>query len=229
MFDRPEDYGQHPDGRTPAGPTRDLPDYGWREAMKSRQLWTLVAAAVCLSATDAVGSLYLGFIGTDLGFSLSAIGLAIGIEQYVYIIFILAGGWLSYKMPIKSALSGFAAIQAAGAGLLFLGSSNLPLFLVASALMSIGAGALRAPEIAVVGIYFGRRSFGANTATLLLFTRIAWTVALPAVSAIWDFADNIAPVVIIITIVDAVAAALFLLLGQPRLSPSQRTGAPAVN
>ncbi len=113
VFNRPEDYGQHPDG-TIAESARTLPDYGWREAVKSRQLWLLMAAAGCLSATEAVGNVYFAYIWSDLGATRSTIGLGLGIQEYTGVIFILVGGWIGYLIPIRYALSGFAAIQVIG-------------------------------------------------------------------------------------------------------------------
>ncbi len=218
VFNGPEDYGQHPDG-TVAESARTLPDYGWREAMKSRQLWLLMAAAGCLSATEAVGNVYFAYIWSDLGVTRSTIGLGLGIQEYTGVIFILVGGWIGYLIPIRYALSGFAAIQVIGTSLLLLGIGSLPVFFLASALVGIGVGAMRASKIAVVGIYFGRRSFGANTIMVLIFTSIAGILAPPAAGAILDVTGEIASVIVIIAIVAAAAAVLFLALGQPRLAP----------
>ena len=42
---QPEDWGEQPDGFAPA-PGAGVPDYSWREAVRSRQFWTLMAARV---------------------------------------------------------------------------------------------------------------------------------------------------------------------------------------
>ena len=45
--DRPEDHGLYPDGASP-DPDTVLPDYTWREAVRSRSFWFLVAGDGCL-------------------------------------------------------------------------------------------------------------------------------------------------------------------------------------
>ena len=45
--DRPEDRGLYPDGAS-SDPDTVLPDYTWREAVRSRSFWFLVAGDGCL-------------------------------------------------------------------------------------------------------------------------------------------------------------------------------------
>ena len=142
---------------------------------------------------------------------------------------ILAGGLASYRFPVRRVLSGAAVAQAVGMAVLLSGLD--PGLLEAAVLRGVASGMGTAPAIAAVGIYFGRRSFGMLTVTTFLIT---WVTSPAGVSsaAYLSYLDAVTGVYTSIftaaAIVSLIGAGLYLALGQPRLSPSQRAENPAI-
>ena len=79
LRNRPEDYGQHPDGIDPASvpkeePTQSTggepltPEYAWREALKTRAFWML-ALGGCGHAITVFGMTNFASVFVDRGFS----------------------------------------------------------------------------------------------------------------------------------------------------------------
>ena len=82
-----------------------------------------------------------------------------------------------------------------------------------------------APGIAAVGIYFGRRSFGMITVTAFLIDWVASSAGLPSAGYLTFLGveDGVYTLIFVAAaIVSLIGAGLYLALGQPRLSPSQR-------
>ncbi len=227
MRNRPEDWGEHPDGLAPA-PTASIPDYSWREAVRSRQLWILIAAGCCVASAESIGSVYQWQIISRGDATFEAIDRIGTFQDYASVAGILAGGLASYRFPVRWVLSGAAVAQAVGMAVLL---SGLELGLLeAAVLRGVASGMGAAPAIAAVGIYFGRRSFGMLTVTTFLIIMVA-SAAAPSSSGYLGYLDAVTGVYTSIFMVAAIAsligAGLYLMLGQPRLSPSQRAENPA--
>ena len=229
MRNRPEDWGEHPDGLAPV-PTTSIPDYSWREAVWSRQLWILIAASCCVASAESIGSVYQWQIISRGDATFEAIGRIGTFQDYASVAGILAGGLARYRFPVRWVLSGAAVAQAVGMAVLV---SGLELGLLeAAVLRGVASGMGTAPAIAAVGIYFGRRSFGMLTVTTFLITWVASSAALPS-SGYLSYLDAVTGVYtsifIVAAIVSLIGAGLYLMLGQPRLSPSQSGGEPAIS
>lgn len=107
-----------------------------------------------------------------------------------------------------------------------------PVLLQAAVLLSVASGMGTAPAIAAVGIYFGRRSFGMITVTISI---IAWVAssATPPLAGYLGYIDAVAGVYtaffIAAMIASLIGAGLYLMLGQPRMAPSQQIENPAIS
>ena len=227
MRNRPEDWGEHPDGLAPV-PTATVSDYSWREALRSRQLWILIAAGCCVASAESIGSVYQWQIISRGDSTFEAIDRIGTFQDYASVAGILAGGLASYRFPVRWILSGAAVAQAVGMAVLL---SGLDIGLLeAAVLRGLASGMGTAPAIAAVGIYFGRRSFGMITVTTFIVTWVASPAGVSS-SAYLSYLDAVTGVYTSIFMVAAIAsligAGLYLMLGQPRLSPSQRAGSPA--
>ena len=212
--DRPEYWGERPDGLA-ADPEGNVPDYSWREAMRSRQFWKLVAAFCCASAVESAPVI------VDRGVEVDTIREIRQADRYLTIPFILVGGLLGYRWPVRYVLSGAAVVATAAIGLMFV--AHTLEFLIAILLLGAASGIAVAPGIAVVAVYFGRRNFAAVTAMTLLFKYLVAFPILPAVGwfgSVWLGGYTV--VAMATAVVSLIGAALFWMLGQPRLSPSQR-------
>lgn len=229
MRNSPEDWGEHPDGLAPV-PKVNIPDYSWREAVRSRQLWILIAAGCCVASSESIGAVYQWQIISRGDATFEAIDRIGTFQDYASVAGILAGGLASYRFPVKWVLSGAAVAQAVGMAVLL---SGLDLGLLeAAVLRGLASGMGTAPAIAAVGIYFGRRSFGMLTVMTFIITLVASSAALPS-SGYLSYLDAVAGVYTSVfsaaAIVSLIGAGLYLMLGHPRLAPSQSGGEPAIS
>lgn len=229
MRNNPEDWGEHPDGLAPV-PKANIPDYSWREAVRSRQLWLLIAAGCCVGSAESIGAVYQWQIISRGDATFEAIDRIGTFQDYASVAGILAGGLASHRFPVRWVLSGAAVAQAVGMAVLL---SGLELGLLeAAVLRGLASGMGTAPAIAAVGIYFGRRSFGMLTVMTFLITGVASAAALPS-SGYLSYLDAVAGVYTSIfmaaAVVSLVGAGLYLMLGQPRLAPSQRAESRAIS
>ena len=229
MRDSPEDWEEHPDGLAPV-PKANIPDYSWREAVRSRQLWLLIAAGCCVASAESIGAVYQWQIISRGDATFEAIDRIGTFQDYASVAGILAGGLASYRFPVRWVLSGAAVAQAVGMVVLLSGL-ELGLF-EAAVLRGLASGMGTAPAVAAVGIYFGRRSFGMLTVMTFLITGVASAAALPS-SGYLSYLDAVAGVYTSIfmaaAVVSLVGAGLYLMLGQPRLAPSQRAESRAIS
>ena len=222
MRNSPEDWGEHPDGLAPV-PKANIPDYAWREAVRSRQLWMLIAAGCCAASAESIGAVYQWQIISRGDATFEAIDRIGTFRDYASVAGILAGGLASHRFPVRWVLSGAAVAQAVGMAVLLSGLE--PGLLEVTVLRGLASGMGTAPAIAAVGVYFGRRSFGMLTVTTFIITRVTSSAALPSAGYL-RYLDAVAGVYTSIfvaaAIVSLIGAGLYLMLGQPRLAPSQQ-------
>ena len=226
---RPEDYGQHPDGIDPASVPREeptqstggeplAPEYAWREALKTRAFWML-ALGGCGHAITAFGMTNFASLFVDRGFApTDAVG-AILLSAAVTVPFLLVGGWLGDRWPVRRVMFAFALVQSVAVFLQPF-SWSLPMFYLSSALAGIGIGGGTPLRFAAVGIYFGRRNFGTISGVSLLVAYIGsflggllWSLVLPLF--------GYTPAMLALALATAAATLAFLLVGDPRPSPLQ--------
>ena len=134
---RPEEYGQYPDGVEPAlapsGQTVQsassetlLPDYQWREALQTRAFW-LMAAAGCGQGVVTFGMFFSPVLAFDSGFAAGhASGLAIS-SSVIAVPFVLVGGVLGDRLPIRWVMFAFAILGSVSVGMLSF-ATTLPTF-----------------------------------------------------------------------------------------------------
>ena len=225
--DRPEDWSEHPDGLAPAG---SVPDYSWREAMRSSRFWMLMAAGACVAAAAATANVYAYSVISEGSATLEAIDKFGAYKGYASTAGILVGGLASYRFPVRYALLASALAQGVGIGLLLAGFG--PVLLETAVLLGVASGMAAAPGIAALGIYFGRRSFGAIIVTSFFIEHVAASGLLPAVGYINSFEPALVahiPIFVAAAVLSVIGAGLYWRLGPPRLSPSQRGEKPAVS
>ena len=226
---RPEDYGQHPDGIDPASvpkeePTQSTggeplaPEYAWREALKTRAFW-LLALGGCGHAITVSGMTNFASLFVNRGFSPTEAAVAMMLSSAVTVPFLLVGGWLGDRWPIRRVMFAFALVQSVAVFLLPL-SWSLPVFYFSSALSGIGIGGGTPLRFAAVGVYFGRRNFGTITGVSLLVAYIGSFLG----GLLWGFVLHVfgyTPAILALALATAAAALAFLFVGDPRPSPLQ--------
>ena len=223
--DRPEDWGEYPDGLVPAA-AETRPDYAWREAIGSKELWMLIAAGACVGASHTVAAFYDWQIILQSSAAYEDIATFGSFEKFTSTAGILVGGLACCRFPVRLVLLAAAIVQTAA--MLVLLTGFVPALLPTVVLFGLASGAGAAPGIAAVGIYFGRRSFGMMTVTGMLIEQAASYALLPAAGYIIAFVGGYVPIFVAAAIVSSIGAGLYLALGQPRLAPSQMVEEPAI-
>ena len=221
---RPEEYGQYPDGGTAATAAGELtPDYTWREAVKSRQFWRLLLAGACLlaAADAAFQTLFAlqiaGRIAVDDATPLFTMLLVLSA------ISILPGGLLGDRIPVRYALLGFGLAPAVGVLALYTNSAagTVAFFILAG----VGNGGRVAPALAVYGVYFGRRNYATLLAIALTANQLAAALGSTAIGVLMDAAGGGAVIAVAaIVALTAIGAVLYWQVGPPALAAGQVAG-----
>jgi sugar phosphate permease len=167
---RPEEYGEHPDGRRAGPDTSDAPerrrpapqeaDYTWQEALRTRAFWLITMGHACSSIVIVTLFVHLGPMLNDRGFSLQTVGWVVSTYTGVGALSTLVGGYIGDRVPIRRALFGFSVIQSLAVLILLL-AHTAPvayLFAVASPLfagiMFDAVGSYTIPFVTVAVVSF---------------------------------------------------------------------------
>ena len=240
---RPEDYGQHPDGIDPSGGSNGdgsagnaagrrrtaggnanaiAPEYTWQEAIRTRAFWLITMGHASSSIIIISVMTYLGLVMVERGFTLVEVGLVIAVQTAVSTGFMVIGGIVGDRIPIRIAIFGFSFLQSIAIGVLLF-AETLPLFFLFAVLMGIGFGGRTPLTTSIRGAYFGRSSFARITGISMIPMNIMFIVVVPYIAWMRDnvTGDYTLPFATIAA-VSAVGSVMFLLLGNPRPSPAQR-------
>ena len=230
---RPEDYGQHPDGVDPAnavgaGPRHSAnggtvaPDYTWQEAVRTRAFWLITMGHSSSSIIIISVMFYLGLLMVERGFSLGQIGTVISVQTAVSTAFILVGGIIGDRVPIRLAIFAFSLLQSIAMVILLI-AETLPMFYLFTILMGIGFGGRTPLTTAIRGVYFGRSNFARITGISMIPMNIMFIAVVPYVAWMQEYITGSYTLPLAtIAAVSAVGSVMFLMMGNPRLSPSQR-------
>ena len=233
MRNRPEDYGQHPDGVDPAnavgaGPRHSAnggtvaPDYTWQEAVRTRAFWLITMGHSSSSIIIISVMFYLGLLMVERGFSLGQIGTVISVQTAVSTAFILVGGIIGDRIPIRLAIFAFSLLQSIAMVILLI-AETLPMFYLFTILMGIGFGGRTPLTTAIRGVYFGRSNFARITGISMIPMNIMFIAVVPYVAWMQEYITGSYTLPLAtIAAVSAVGSVMFLMMGNPRLSPSQR-------
>ena len=244
---RPEDYGLHPDGIDPAAradaaaggnpnnPNRAgrrrsanansspiAPEYSWQEAIRTRAFWLITMGHASSSIIIISVMTYLGLVMVERGFTLVEVGLVISVQTAVSTLFMVIGGMVGDRIPIRIAIFAFSFLQSIAIAVLLF-AQTLPLFFLFAILMGMGFGGRTPLTTSIRGVYFGRSSFARITGISMIPMNIMFIIVVPYIAWMRDSitGDYTLPFATI-AVVSAAGSILFLLLGDPRLSPAQR-------
>ena len=246
---RPEDYGQHPDGVDPATRNADAnnpgspnnpaagrrraanangssgpiaPEYSWQEAVRTRAFWLITMGHASSSIIIISVMTYLGLVMVERGFTLVEVGLVISVQTAVSTAFMVIGGMVGDRIPIRIAIFAFSFLQSI-AIVVLLFAETLPLFFLFAILMGMGFGGRTPLTTSIRGVYFGRSSFARITGISMIPMNIMFIIVVPYIAWMRDsVTETYTLPFATIAAVSAVGSILFLLLGDPRLSPAQR-------
>jgi sugar phosphate permease len=186
---RPQDYGQRPDGDPPepasqastvhqsqgasrheqgsrpatASPRRTLAqddgDLTAAQALRTPAFWLISFGHGFTSMVILAIMTHLGLLLKDKGFDVQTTGWIVVVYTATAMVFQLVGGYVGDRWPKNIALFIFTTIQAVAVVVLTL-SSTLLMFYLYAVLFGIGFGGRNPLTTAIRGEYFGRASFG---------------------------------------------------------------------
>ena len=227
---RPEDYGQHPDGAS-AGDAELTPDYSWRDAIKTRAFWLLILAWVCLESLQWIAITSLDGLlvqreavpvketyavwTTQASRDLFTMRIVLGAG------FVLVGGLIGGWMRIRNALLLLTLVHLAAIVTLLVAGS-LWLFFLAVALLAAGSGGSAPLKMAAIGLYFGRSRFATLYGTAALAGEILSFAGTLLAAGIYDLIDDPTVMLAIGGILSLAAFLAYRAVGYPQLAPSQR-------
>ena len=228
---RPEDYGQHPDGgelppaSIPKNPVQSssrtfeetLPT--WREVFRSRSFWLITLGHTSLAMVMVSIHVHLGLMLEDRGLSLQMIGWVVSTYMAIQAITTLVGGYIGDRMPIHLAVSGFAMVQAVSVFVLvFLANSPATAILFAIVLgLAQGGVAL---TMSIWSVYYDRRAFARVTGMAMLPLSFGLFGAPLFAGYMFDATGNYDVPFLTVGTLALIGSSLFLFLGAP---PSRKT------
>ena len=233
MRNRPEDYNQHPDGIEPetapdalTPQTREAeaiaPDYQWREAIRARSFWLITMGHASSSIIIISVMTYLGLLMVERNYSLVQVGLVVSVQTTAATAFMLIGGVVGDRIPIRWAIFAFSFLQSIAVGILLF-AYTMPMFMLFAILMGIGFGGRTPLTTSIRGVYFGRSNFATITGISMIPMNIMFIFVVPYIGMMKDYVTgNYTIPFATVAAVSAIGSVLFLMLGNPRLSPSQR-------
>ena len=223
---RPEDYGQHPDGEKPvpeqasADLTKDPQlEFTWRQAIRTRAFWLMSFGHGCCSAVIVTIMVHLGPMLTDRGYSLQTVGWVVSAFTAIGIASTLIGGYIGDRVPIRFAVFGFGILQSAAVFVLLFAHS-MPMIFLFAVLMGAGEGR-GSLTTAIRGVYFGRRAF----ASIMGMSMVPMNVLLFAAPLFAGYmfvqTGSYSISFTAVALGSALGASLFLMLGKPGQLPAE--------
>ncbi len=231
--DRPEDVGLRPDGDPPADAAESPADtgvtqargrteyqgYTLQEAMRARSFW-LISLANALSAGVIVTLLvHLGLMMDDRGYSLKDIALVSAVYTGTHSVFILIGGYIGDRFPIKVVAFVFSALQSVSMVVLVL-SNNMEMLLLFALLFGIGFGVRTPVTKSLRGTYFGRKAFAAISGLSRVPSSMCLFAAPVFAGIMRDYLGTFDLAFWIIAAVSLLGSSLFLWVGDPPGRPA---------
>ena len=230
---RPEDYGQHPDGRlavaAEAGPAETVEpvagesDYTWQEAIRTRSFWLISMGHACSSIVIVTMMVHLGPMLTDRGFSLQMVGWVVSTYTGVGAVFTLVGGYIGDRVPIRWAIFVFSAIQSIAVVVLLFADTTL-LVLLFGVIMGMGFGGRNPLTTAIRGVYFGRKAFASITGISMVPMNVLLFASPMFAGIMFDLRGSYVIPFMVVAVVSFLGSGLFLLLGSPSVPTSIRDG-----
>ena len=223
---RPEEVGLRPDGDvddrcdsltnsgTSAATETELVGYSWQQAIRTRTFWLISFGHACSSIVIVSIMVHLGLLLDDRGYSLPTISAIVGTYTGVNAVFILIGGYLGDRVPIRFAAFGFSFIQSFAVVILVFNDGIGMAFLFA-VVLGIGFGGRTPVTTSIRGVYFGRRAFAAITGMSMVPMNVMLFAAPLFAGYMRDATGSYTIPFLVIAIVCMFGSCLFLLLGNP--------------
>ena len=234
--ERPENYGQRPDGALPSQTPEllegsdsssldDGPEFTARQAIRTSAFWFITFGHALSSMLIATLTVHMVPMLTDQGLSLQTAAYVWSVLMAVGAAFQLIGGYVGDRVPKNLAIFGFTALQAVGF-LMAAFVDNLTMAVLFAVVYGAGFGGRVPLTTAIRGDYFGKGAFatitGISMAPLYMFMLIAPLFA----AAMFDASGSYRLAFLILGGIGSLSGVLFLFAKKPKFSPSSATPPP---
>jgi sugar phosphate permease len=234
---RPEDYGELPDGvaqapvTAAAGGTEvpsasvDERSFTWQEAIRTKPFWLMSIGHACCTTVIVTIMVHLGPMLVDRGFSLQTVGFVISMYTAIGIGSTLVGGHIGDRIPIRQAIFGFSILQSLGV-IVLLTAYTLPTVFLFAILMGLGEGR-GSLTTAIRGVYFGRKSFASIMGMSMVPMNALLLIAPLFAGYMFDQTGSYLIPFVSVALVSSTGASLFLFLGDPAKQGARLAASPA--
>jgi sugar phosphate permease len=232
---RPQDYGQLPDGDMPVvvqrvenpgrSDTRNeatapsSPDLTASQAIRTPAFWLIALGHGFTSMVILAIMAHLGLLLKDKGFDVQTTGWIVTAYTAAAMGFQLIGGYLGDRAPKNLVLFVFSSIQAAGVVLLTF-SSSLAMFFLFAILFGMGFGGRNPLTTAIRGEYFGRASFGRILGLSTVPMNVLLLVASPFAGFMRDIQGTYTVAFLVLAGLNLLGGLLFLPAKKPAPAPA---------
>jgi sugar phosphate permease len=234
---RPEDYGELPDGVAQAPVTAaaegaevpsasvDERSFTWQEAIRTKPFWLMSIGHACCTTVIVTIMVHLGPMLVDRGFSLQTVGFVISMYTAIGIGSTLVGGHIGDRIPIRQAIFGFSILQSLGV-IVLLTAYTLPTVFLFAILMGLGEGR-GSLTTAIRGVYFGRKSFASIMGMSMVPMNVLLLIAPLFAGYMFDQTGSYLIPFVSVALVSSTGASLFLFLGDPAKQGARLAASPA--
>ena len=239
---RPEEYGQHPDGDedpTPASSEQSSQatansqevEFTARQALRTPAFYCISFGHAFNSMLIVTITTHLALMLTDQKISLQVAAWVVTVYTGISMVFQVVGGYIGDRAPKNVAIFLFSAIQA-GSVLIITTNDSLAAAFAFAVAFGIGFGGRTPLTVAIRGDYFGRKAF-ASIMGLSMVPMNFCLLAAPLLTAIYhDARDSYVLPFNVLAGICLLGGVLFLLAKKPTLSSplpvsSQRSDLPA--
>ena len=219
---RPEDYGQRPDGDLPdtsaskSGSTTistldgATVEFTPGQALRTSAFWLISIGHGFSSVVFMTLTIHVIPMITDRGFSLPVAATVVATFTGVGGVFQLIGGLMGDRVPKRPAIAVFISIQAVGVVVLAMAESIMAFYAFA-VIFGIGFGGRVPMLIAIRGDYFGRRSFATIFGASLVPMNLIMMVGPIMAGYMFDVSGSYAIPFVALISVNVIAVPLILL------------------
>ena len=227
---RPEDHGHLPDGidlgRVVEGVSDQsdnavvIPDYTWRESLGTRTFWMMTLGVGFNSSVSAGVIFFVPLLLSYRGLSPLESGWVLAVLVLVSLVSSVVGGMIGDRFPIRWVMLACSLIQVIATGMLVF-VQTVPMAFLFAAIMGTGSGGSLPLALAARGVYFGRRNFGIITGISMVGVSVMQFFVPITLGLVFDFQQSFPMLPVTTMVIGSAGCIFFLLLGEPRPSPSQ--------
>lgn len=227
---RPEDYGQRPDGGAAPQPTADGRNiyeddddesFTVSEALRTPALWLITAVHGFSGAALSITFVHIAPHLADRGLSLTVVGSVVMTYTVIGAVSQLMAGVIGDRLPKPPLIAAFVALQAVGI-LIAVNISDVRTAFVFAILFGLGIGGRTALLTAIRGDYFGRKAFATILGVTQLPMNALW-MSFPIIAGyIFDTTGSYTIPFLAVAALNFLAAAMILTVRKPALPSSSR-------